>query len=224
MIKKIEILGIRINNYTVREAMLQVEAYLNDTAMKTIEEISMDTLVAAKDDNELKDFIEGLDLAVIYDKEILKAAGADTSERVWESAERQFLPEFLKRIMRNGKSVYLFGETKQQLSVLQGFLEENYNRLNILGSFAMEDCVGDYDGAVNEINIASPDVVFSVLPTPAREYFLMENRGKINTNIWFELGSGYEKISGVSKIKKQFLHLIQKGRLHSMVSKYEQEK
>ena len=39
MLKKIDILGIEVDNYTVREAMMQVENYLDNTIMNTIETI-----------------------------------------------------------------------------------------------------------------------------------------------------------------------------------------
>lgn len=223
MIKKIEILGIQLDNYNIREAMRRVEAFLDDTTLRTIEEISMDTLVAAKEDEALKGFIEGLDLAVISDKEILREAGEDSSERMRETEERQFLAEFLKRVVRNGKSAYLFGETNEQLEELRGYLAENCGKLNLLGGFAMEDCLGDYDGAINEVNIASPDVVLSVLPSPEQEYFLLENRSKINTGIWVGLGHGYEESRGVNQIWQFFQRLVQKVKLRSMISDYEQE-
>ena len=44
MIKKIEILGIQLDNYTVREAMLQAELFLDDKVMNIIEVITMETL------------------------------------------------------------------------------------------------------------------------------------------------------------------------------------
>ena len=73
MIKKIEILGIQLDNYTVREATRKVEEYLNNTVMNTIESISMQMLVMAGEDEALKESIENLDLAIISEKEILKA-------------------------------------------------------------------------------------------------------------------------------------------------------
>ena len=75
MVKRIDILGINLDNYTVREAMLRMEVYWNSTIMSTVETISMDTLVKAKSDELVKNCIENLDLAIICDKEILKAAG-----------------------------------------------------------------------------------------------------------------------------------------------------
>ena len=84
MVKKLDILGISLDNYTVREAMLRIEACWNNTIMSTVETISMDTLVKAQADELVKNCIENLDLAIICDKEILKAAGIVSSQRMKE--------------------------------------------------------------------------------------------------------------------------------------------
>ena len=224
MIKKIEILGIQLDNYTVREAMLLVEGYLNNTVMNTIEAVSMEMLVRAKEDELLRESIENLDLAIVDEKEILKAAGVNTTQRIRETVEKQFFKEFMKRTIRNGRTVYLFGETKQQIDELMEFLSEDYDRLKNVGSFALENCSGDYDSVVNEINIASPDIILSVLPTPEQEYFLAENKGKINAKVWYGLGSNYAKAQGVRYIRSLAKKIRHKGMLHSMLSKYNQEK
>lgn len=224
MIKKVELLGIEIDNYTVREAMLKVETYLNNTVMNTIEAISMEMLVRAQEDETLKDCIEGLDLAIINEKEILQAAGVNSPQRVRETSERQFFKEFMKRIIRNNKTVYLFGATKQSVEELETFLMEDYGDLKIVGKFAIEDCVGDFDGVVNEINIVSPDVIFSVISTPEQEYFLMENQGKMNAKVWYGLGSDYASKRGFSGFTGWIKRIMHKGMLNRMLSKYNQEK
>ncbi len=80
MVKRIDILGISLDNYTVREAMLKIEVCWNNTIMSTVETISMDTLAKAQSDELVKNCIENLDLAIICDKEILKAAGIPKNE------------------------------------------------------------------------------------------------------------------------------------------------
>lgn len=119
MIKKIEILGIQLDNYTVREAMLQAELFLDDKVMNIIEVITMETLVTAKEDEALRESMEAWDLVIINDKEILKAAGVNSPQRIKEITEQQFMTEFLKRIIRNGKTVYLFGSSGEQVSLLE---------------------------------------------------------------------------------------------------------
>ena len=50
MIKKIDIMGIGLDNYTVRESMRQVENYLSNDVLNTIENISMQMLIASETD------------------------------------------------------------------------------------------------------------------------------------------------------------------------------
>ncbi|MCI8510299.1 MAG: glycosyltransferase, partial [Lachnospiraceae bacterium] len=127
MMKKLKILGMELDNYTVWEAMGKVEGFLNTTIMNTVEAVSMEMLVKAQADSFLKECIEGLDLAIISDKEILKAAGEVSSLRMRETVENAFLKEFMRRVSRNHRIVYLLGDTREQLEELRVFLHENYN-------------------------------------------------------------------------------------------------
>lgn len=220
MVKKLDILGISLDNYTVREAMLRIEVCWNNTIMSTVETISMDTLVKAQSDELVKNCIENLDLAIICDKEILKAAGIVSSQRMKETMENEFPKEFLRRAARNKRTAYLLGESGEQIGLLQGFLNEHYERLKIAGVYALSECGGDYDTVINEINIATPDVILSVLPTPAQEYFLKEHKEKLNAKIWYGLGTNYAGMQGKSEVAGFAKRLIQKGILHTHLLRY----
>lgn len=220
MVKKLSILGINLDNYTVREAMLRIEVYWNNTIMNTVETVSMGTLVKARTDGLLKNCIENLDLAIICDKEILKAAGLVSSQRARESGENEFQKEFLRRAARNKRSVYLLGESDEQVGLLREFLAENYERIRVAGAYALSECGGDYDAVINEINIATPDVILSVIPTPERQYFLLEHKEKLNAKIWYGLGKDYAGRQGKSEMAGFARRLIQKGILHTHLMRY----
>lgn len=220
MVKKLDILGMSLDNYTVREAMLRIEVCWNNTIMSTVETISMDTLVKAQSDELVKNCIENLDLAIICDKEILKAAGIVSSQRMKETVENEFPKEFLRRAARNKRTAYLLGESAEQIGLLQGFLNENYDRIKIAGVYALSECGGDYDAVINEINIATPDVILSVLPTPEQEYFLKEHKEKLNAKIWYGLGTYYAGKRGKSEVAGFARRLIQKGILHTHLLRY----
>ena len=96
MIKKIDIMGIGLDNYTVRESMRQVENYLSNDVLNTIENISMQMLIASETDPVLHNVISELDLSVIGEKEILKAADADSMQRVQETEQNDFSYEFYR--------------------------------------------------------------------------------------------------------------------------------
>ena len=73
MIKKIDIMGIGLDNYTVRESMRQVENYLSNDVLNTIENISMQMLIASGTDPVVHNVISELDLSVIGEN--LKGGG-----------------------------------------------------------------------------------------------------------------------------------------------------
>ena len=223
MVKKLEILGMELDNYTVREAMFQIEGFLATTIMNTVEAISMEMLVKAQADSLLRECIESLDLAIISDKEILKAAGEASPQRMRETVESAFLKEFLGRASRNGRTVYLLGDTREQLEELRRFLHENYNHIRIEGAYALADCTGDYDAVINEANIAEPDVILSVIAPPHQECFLREHKEKFNAKIWYGLGGGYAVKKGVSEVTGLAKKLIHKGMMHSMLMRYKKK-
>lgn len=223
MVKKLDICGMQIDNYTAREAIMQVEIYLNNTVMNTIETINMKMLDLAGEDETVRECIDLLDLAVIGEKDILIAAGVNSTQRIRETVEHDFFREFLKRIIRNHKHVFLLGETTAEVDELSDYLFEEYERLQIGGRCALEEKAGDNESVVNEINSVSPDVIFSILPSPMQEAFLIENKGKLSASIWYGLGDGYQTHSGIARISKIVGKLIHRNKLKLRLHKYQND-
>ena len=124
MIKKIDIMGIGLDNYTVRESMRQVENYLSNDVLNTIENISMQMLIASGTDPVVHNVISELDLSVIGEKEILKAADADSMQRVQETEQNDFSYEFYRRIERNKRSIFVLGQTEEGVQKVKAELQE----------------------------------------------------------------------------------------------------
>lgn len=220
MINKIDILGMDIDNYTVREAMLEVEVYLNNTVMNTVETIDMKMLDIANRNDMVKECIRQLDLAVIGEKEILTAAGIHSAQRISETVNHEFFREFAKRIIRNKKRVFLLANTVEQIQVLEEFLKSNYERMQIAGSCALEEKVGDPEAVVNEVNSATADIIFSILPSPTQEEFLVENKNKLDVKLWYGLGNDYIPGGRRNQLSQLAGRLIHKKRLQNRLQKY----
>lgn len=223
MLKKIDILGIEVDNYTVREAMMQVENYLDNTIMNTIETIDMKMLELAGQDETVRACIEQLDLAVIGEKEILIAADVHSSQRLSETINHDFFREFIKRIIRNHKRVFLLAETIAQEEQLEHFLVGKYEQIEVAGHCAIEEKSNDFESVVNEINSASADVIFSILPSPLQEQFLTENKSKLDAKIWYGLSRDYAPRSRISRISQIAGRLIHKKKLQSKLHKYNKD-
>lgn len=164
-------MGIGLDNYTVRESMRQVENYLSNDVLNTIENISMQMLIASETDPVVHNVISELDLSVIGEKEILKAADADSMQRVQETEQNDFSYEFYRRIERNKRSIFVLGQTEEGVQKVKAELQEAFPKLILAGEYALENCVGNLDAVINEMNATTPDVIVSILPSPLQEHF-----------------------------------------------------
>lgn len=208
MIKKIDVLGLKLDNYTVREAICQVEDYLDSNVLNTIEKVTTEMLLESERDPAVRDAIANLDLSVIGEKEILQMIGEGTLQHLEEIAGNDFVYEFFKRVERNKKSIFLLAETEEKLVYAKEVLAKEFSKLIFVGEYALENCVGDLEAVINDLNVITPDVIVSVLPSPLQEHFLVEHKDKMDATIWFGMGES------ISVGKRQRLRDILRGVLH----------
>ena len=200
MKKKIQILGMKLDNYSVRESILLAESYLNGTSLNAIEDISMKMLMESENNEVLGQALQELDMTIIGEKEILTAAEVETPQWLKETVEHEFFHEFMKRIARNHKIVYILGEKSEQIKALVGFLKEHYPRVTVSGVFALEDCPGDYESIINEVNYKS----------------------KMSAKVWYGIG----EVTGLYSdtfLKKIFRKIFHKHVLLKRIEQYENE-
>lgn len=188
MIKKFEILGVGLENYTAQEAAVCIEHYLSESGLNTIESISIPMLLHSQNDPMLCEVLRFLDLAVIGEKEILQAANIGTTEQIKETEENAFSSAFFNYMESNKKSIFLLAETTEKIGQLKKQLEKEFPKLIIAGEYAVETCVGNLETVINEMNVTLPDVIVSILSPPMQEQFLHDHKEKMNAGIWYGMG------------------------------------
>lgn len=222
--KKIDILGIRVDNYTVRESLLRLDSYLGSTVLNIIETVTMEQLVLSDEFPEIKDCLKQADLCIVGEYEILLAANGAAEQRIREVRNQDFLHELLKRIVRSQKRVFLVAMTNMQIQQMKESFLELVSEFVSVGDFAVEECAEDTDTIVNEINGATPDIVISALASPVEESFILSHKDKIGTSVWYGIRDSYCQGQGKIQVGKTLKKIVLKGRLHHVVSKYEQNK
>ncbi len=222
--KKIDILGICVDNYTVRESLLQLDSYLGSTVLNIIETVTLEQLVSSEEFPAIKECLKQADLCVVGECEILSVTNHATEQRMREVREQDFLHELLKRMVRSQKRVFLIAMTNAQIGQMQECFCGLVSAFEAVGSFSVEECAEDMDTLVNEINGATPDIVISALDSPVEEEFILSHKDKIGTSVWYGIGDLYCQSRGKMQVGKAIKRLALKGKLHHFVSKYEQNK
>lgn len=220
MIKEIIVAGIKLNSYTALENLTTIGKRLDANVFTTVEDIYMSSLLLAKEDDIVKETIEALDVTVIAENGIWDAAGENSGLRRKEIEKREFFFQLMRILQRNHYSVFVLGETVQEVTQSCEYIAGEFPRLQVVGAKALEECVGAEEGIINDINMTAPDVVISVLPSPNQEHFLAEHKAMMSTRLWYGIGSG--AIAGQKhSLKYMLLKKLRKYRLMNYVKNEE---
>lgn len=182
-----QVLGVELQDYTVREAIRKTEIFLRDQKLNTIAYITTRGLMAAEESAELRSFLSNIDLTVAADSDILHAAGIENRNRIREIENDEFMEEFLKKLVRGKRSVYLLTGTREQLTELEECLKSYQQSLRIVGKFSLDRLEKEEDWLINEMNSLMTEVVISNISSPQRETFFENNHMKMNAHIWLML-------------------------------------
>lgn len=224
MIKQIQLLGMTIPNYSLREELQLAQDALRNEKLSLLLTVSMQSLlkVCNSESQQTKECVEQADLVVVEDPEILSVAGINSSQRIREAEDHLFFNELLKRLQRGQQQVYLVASKNAALEKIKEILLDRYEKLKIVGEYSIEAYPDDLDRMINEINSAAPDVIISVMPTPQQEEFLVTNRGKLLAKLWYGLGENYGLLMEKKGFGWRMKRLIHLGRFKMHVNQYEE--
>lgn len=224
MIKQIQLLGMTIPNYSLREELQLAQDALKDEKLQLFLTMSMQSLVRVSNSElpQLRECVEHADLVVVEDPEILSIAGIHSSQRIHEAEDHVFFTELLKRLQRGQRQVYLVASKNAALLKIKEILSDQYEKMHVVGQYSIEDYPDDLDRMINEINGAAPDVILSVMPTPQQEEFLVANRSKLLAKLWYGLGENYSLLMEKKGFGWRMKRLIHFGRFKMHVNHYEE--
>ena len=220
--KKMNIMGIELRDYSLKEASRLIGQYLSNSRLDIVYFLSIDILVQAGESENLKKWLESMELTVPVSTEILAAAGITSKTRVKEVENNAFYKALIKRLSNERCTMFLLTETEAALQKSKEYIATHASGIEVIGSYAFENLSGDVDTIINDINSAVPDVVMSRLVSPKQEQFVYENRNKINSKIWLAINDTFTiKESSMGLKLEKLSRLIDKTIFRRMVSKYE---
>lgn len=222
--QKINLLGMNLTDYTLKESQGIVERYLHNGACNAIVYLSAEMLVGAGVSQTQKDWLEDIDLIAWSDAEILKKAGVTSKARIYDVENQEFLKDFLKRVAKSGHTVYLLTDSENELEKLRQDLFMMRGDLRIIGETVVERGVENYDSIVNALNMVAPKVIISRMAYDQLEHMMTKCQRYLNSEVWFAINermvlNGKRK-SLPRKVKDKWYHLL----LRKHVEVYEQNK
>ncbi len=223
--KVIDVLGMHITDYPLKDAIKMSLKYIGNGAMNTIFYLSSQVLLDAGENAEQREWLESMDLLLYGEPTVLDVLKENTRERKNEIRNDAFLHEYIKKLARGKQSIYLVLDSEEKADSLENYLKELHASVHVIGRYIWEEGSSTAEDLVNELNDVSPDVIISKLPSALQLQLIYENRRMINASVWVALL--YERVINKkknvtfgSKLDWMFYKRLFKRR----VNKYEIEK
>ena len=216
MTEKISIFDVEISCIKAKEAMMQAIEFMKGDSVNTIELVSMESLMKEHENPEWKKKVSMQDLVLPGSVEILEAAKTDDARLLRETDNKLFLRMFLKYLQKNHHKIYLLSASQEELVKAEEALARYNQGIRVVGDAVihLEDGeLTDADrihGIVNAVNGSEADCILSVLPSPAQEDFIEQNRALIDTRVWIGCGSVLMRSFGDRKMTSRIKRMLVK--------------
>ncbi len=218
--RKIQLLGITLQDYSVKEAMKRVDQFLSDGKVSAITFVTTDGLMKAQKDELLRDFLSKVDLTIAADVDILKAANIQTKNRMREIENNDFLIEFLKKLVRANSTIVLLTDTNEKLLELEKHLLEYQSGLRIVAGMSLDQMAADDDALINQINMLAPNILISEIESMKREEIFEKGRLMLNTEVWLMIKSGMPLVKRRENVFRRISQRIFKNTFRKKVLQY----
>lgn len=203
-----EILGIRIDEVTMNEAVNRATDFLNEDKLHMIFTPNPEMLMVAEDDAEFSKILNDSDMNI-----------PDGNGIVWASkrlnnplSERVAGFDFIHKIFECGEvnpiSFYFLGSKPGVAEKAAENIQNNFSGVTVVGTHDGYFAVEEERELVESINKLKPDILLVALGAPKQERFIYKYKDELNCKIAIGVGGCFDVISGnVKRAPKIFIKL-----------------
>lgn len=184
---QINVLGIDINCYSLKEALVLTETYLQEGPLKTIMYIDAGMLMAAGANEEYAEYLKKCDLTIIDDEGVLEALPEVHDLKIDDIKEEKYTRILLKKLVYGHKKISILADTTENLKNLESNLVNYRNDLEIVSRVAMDDLEDSTERMINEMNDVVPDVIISKMDAFRQVKLMAEAHTMLNCKLWIGL-------------------------------------
>lgn len=192
--ERIEVLNVPVNVTTTEEINENIKEVIENKKQFTILSINLNKIIQFHENKEFAAIVDSFECFIPDGISIVKASdklndritGVDLFEDICKNHEKL-----------NAK-IFLYGSAQEVVEKAKEVLEEKYTGINIVGY--ENGFVKDTDVLINKINESGANILFIAMGSPKQEFWIHENRNKLNVNVLMGVGGTFDVMSG--KIKR----------------------
>lgn len=188
----LEIFGVKIARLSYMDLLKEIETNIQFKKKLTITYVTANSLNLIYNDDSLRKTFSGIDLVhpdgigVFFASKIL-FPGNSFNKRMTGS---DFYPVLIAEAIKNKWKMFFWGDTKETQDKLSDRLN---NQLTFEGHPGYDYSDADVIAKINEFK---PDILLVGLGSPKQEEWIINNNGKIDSNVTIAVGDGLKVFAG----------------------------
>jgi len=190
------IFGVRIDNVSLDNAVTKILTPSSNLCTQTACFVNVNSINLASDNNALISTINNFDFAFADGSGMRLAAQMQGDQLLANVNGTDMLPMLCERARSNNQNLYLLGSDPDVASITAANLQQKYPGLRIAGTHHGYFDKQDSQEVICKINAAKTDILLVALGSPIQEYWLQENKSKLNVNTAVAVGGLFDFYSG----------------------------
>ncbi len=202
---RVNVLGVGVDPLTVEELHAEIGRLVRDRKRGLVLNANAHCLNLCYEDPALRSFLNGAEIVFCDGAGVMLAArilGRRIPARITYADWAWQLADFAAA--RNF-SLYFLGARPGVARAAARRLKERYPDLEITGVHHGYFDRSENEAVVEEINAAAPDILLVGLGMPLQEYWLMENRHRLDAGLALTGGAVFDYVSGRLRRGPRFL-------------------
>ena len=210
MREKISILGVKIDNITLKESG-DITKKLIENSNKSCEIIvapNTEFVMCAQKDKEFFDILKQAKLATPDSIGIIIGAKLQKKKFKERIPGQAYFREVIRRSEIEGWSSYILGGTEEVIEKAVANVKKDFPKVNIIGYHEGYFIKDSEEDVIKQINKLQPNVLFVAMGAPKQEKWIYKNKDKLKVDVAAGQGGTLDYEAGRIKRAPKFIQKI----------------
>lgn len=195
----IEILGVKIDRVTMKEALILMEKYISLNEKSHIIPINPELIMQAQKNKKFKDVLNNARLRLADGIGVVIASKLMRKPLTERVAGVDTVYELANIAAKNGWSIYFLGAAPGVAEKTASKLLEKYPNLKIAGAYAGSPNPKEEKDICDKINRTNADILLVAYGSPNQDLWIARNLNYLNVKLAMGVGGTFDFIAGIAK-------------------------
>ncbi len=206
--RRIGILGVPINNFTIDEAVELMDRYVQEGSFRQIATANVDFLIKALQDRELMEVLHHCSMVLADGMPLVWASrllGTPLRER---ATGADLVPRLAELAARKSYGIYLLGAEESHSLAAAAWIKRTHPNARLVGRYSpplASLAEMDHEFILRSIEEARPEILLVAFGNPKQEKWLAMHRDRLTVPVCVGVGASLNFLSGAHRRAPQWM-------------------